>query len=316
MTRPWYALLVVVFWLVTTGWLFVTKILPTLMPGAPPGYQALYMADGRLVPVAWTVLLDDEPIGWSISQAQRLAAAGMRVESLLHLDRLPLGELLPPWTRLLVRQAIPATTVLALEGVGRMEIDGQGRLTAFTSSLDLPGSADRILLSGTVDDGDVTIVIRAGEMRYETKRFLPESMTLGDEMAPQATLPGLVAGRRWTVPVYSPLRPAQSPIEILHADVGGSETIVWDDRLVTVDVVSYRDDPASHHEPRARLLVDRGGRVLRQEATTMGHRLAFVRRSDAQAEQLAETLAARAAEADRPAADTGTGKASPDGERR
>ncbi len=305
MNRPWYALLVVLFWLVTTGWLFVAKILPTLIPGAPPGYQALYTADGRLVPVAWTVILDDEPIGWSISQSQRLAEGGMRVESLLHFDRLPLGELLPAWTRLLVRQTIPESTVLAIEGVGRMEIDGDGKLTAFTSSIDLPGSDDHILLTGTVDNGNVTIVIRSGEMRFETKRFLPESMTLGDELAPQATLPGLIPGRRWTVPVYSPLRPAQSPIEILHAEVGGSETIVWEDRLVTVDAVTYRDDPSSHREPRARLLVDRAGRVLRQEATTMGRRLAFVRRSDEDAEQLAGRLAERAAAAEQPSVDLG-----------
>ena len=56
-------------------------------------------------------------------------------------------------------------------------------------------------------------------------------------------------------------------------------------------MVSYRDDPASHREPRARLLVDRTGRVLRQEATTIGRKLVFVRRTDAAAETLAANLA-------------------------
>lgn len=291
MNRPWYAPLVVVFWLVTTGWLFHSKILPTILPGAPPGHQAHYTADGQVVPVAWSVILDDKPLGWSISRAERLAGGAMRVESLLHFDHLPIGQLLPAWTRLLVRQAVPASAVLTLEATGRMEIDRAGRLTSFSSAIDLPGSDGRILLTGTVNDGEVTIVIRSGEMVYETKRFLPETMVLGDELSPHATLPGLVPGRQWTVPVYSPLRPAQSPIEILHAEVDGSETIFWDDHLVTVDVVSYRDDPSSHREPRARLLVDRTGRVLRQEATTMGRKLVFVRRTDAAAETLAANLA-------------------------
>lgn len=291
MNRPWYAPLVVVFWLVTTGWLFLSKILPAILPGAPPGHQAHYTADGQVVPVAWSVILDDKPLGWSISRAERLAGGAMRVESLLHFDHLPIGQLLPAWTRLLVRQAVPASAVLTLEATGRMEIDRAGRLTSFSSAIDLPGSDGRILLTGTVDDGEVTIVIRSGEMVYETKRFLPETMVLGDELSPHATLPGLVPGRQWTVPVYSPLRPAQSPIEILHAEVDGSETIFWDDHLVTVDVVSYRDDPSSHREPRARLLVDRTGRVLRQEATTMGRELVFVRRTDAAAETLAANLA-------------------------
>ena len=81
MNRPWYAPLVVVFWLVTTGWLFLSKILPTILPGAPPGHQAHYTADGQVVPVAWSVILDDKPLGWSISRAERLAGGAMRVES-------------------------------------------------------------------------------------------------------------------------------------------------------------------------------------------------------------------------------------------
>jgi hypothetical protein len=291
MNRPWYAPLVVIFWLVTTGWLFTSKILPSLLPGAPPGYQARFTADGRAVPVAWSVILDDKPLGWSLSRAERLAGGAMRVESLLHFDHLPIGQLLPSWTRLLVRQSIPDSAVLALDATGRMEIDRDGHLTSFSSVIDMPGNDGKILLSGTVDDGEVTIVIRSGEMVYESKRFLPETMMLGDELSPHASLPGLVLGRQWTVPVYSPLRPAQSPIEILHAEVEGSETIFWEDHLVTVDVVSYRDDPASHREPRARLWVDRSGRVLRQEATTMGRKIHFERRSDAAAETLAENLA-------------------------
>ena len=290
MNRPWYAPLVVIFWLVTTGWLFTSKILPTLLPGAPPGYQARYSADGRVVPVAWSVILDDKPLGWSFSQAERLADGGMRVESLLHFDHLPIGQILPAWTRLLIRQAIPASAVLTLEATGRVEIDRAGQLTSFNSAIDLPGSDGKILLTGTVDKGEVTIVIRSGEMVYETKRFLPETMMLGDELSPHAMLPGLVTGQQWTVPVYSPLRPAQSPIEILHAEVEGSESIFWDDHLVTVDLVSYRDDPASHREPRARLWVDRTGRVLRQEASAMGRKILFVRRNDAEAETLAKKL--------------------------
>jgi hypothetical protein len=323
MTRPWYALLVVVFWLVTTGWLFVTKIIPTLLPGTPPGYQALYTTDGRLLPVAWTVQLDGETLGWATSRADRLAAGGMRVESLLHFDRLPLDEVLPAWTRLLVRQSFPQSTVLTLEAAGRLEINGKGQLTSFSSTIDLPDGMDRILLTGTVEDGDVTIVVRSGAMVYETKRFLPENMAIGDELSPQASLPGLHAGRRWTVPIYSPLRPAQAPIEILHADVGEPETTIWEGQPVTVHVVTYRDDPSSHRAPRAKMWVDRTGRVLRQEAMTMGRRLTFVRRSDDEAARLADGLAihaqragASAAETDGQEKESGARLDSPDGEQR
>ena len=113
------------------------------------------------------------------------------------------------------------------------------------------------------------------------------NLTLGDELSPQATIPGLTMGRHWTVPVYSPLRPGQTPIEILHAEVIGEETIYWEDGLVRAHIVAYRDDPTSDREPRCRLWVDRTGRVLRQEAAMLGARVAFVRQSDADAARLA-----------------------------
>jgi len=60
------------------------------------------------------------------------------------------------------------------------------------------------------------------------------------------------------------------------------------DDLVRVHVVHYADDPAAHREPRCRLWVDQAGRVLRQESVMLGSRLAFVRRTDAEAQWLVE----------------------------
>ena len=111
-------------------------------------------------------------------------------------------------------------------------------------------------------------------------------------MSPQATLPGLYEGRRWTVPVYSPLRAANAPIEILHAEVGPEQTIYHDGHLVRVLVVTYRDDPTGNHESRCTLWVDRSDRVLKQEAMLLGCRMTFVRRSDEAAARLVATAAA------------------------
>jgi hypothetical protein len=46
-----------------------------------------------------------------------------------------------------------------------------------------------------------------------------------------------------------------------------------------VDVVTYRDSSTSGGEPRCRLWVDNDGRVLKQEASILGAKLAFVRRT-------------------------------------
>ncbi|NDC54091.1 MAG: hypothetical protein EBZ74_07290 [Planctomycetia bacterium] len=183
-----------------------------------------------------------------------------------------------------------------LEAAGRLSIDPQGQLRSFHSSVALPGGRDRVLLFGTVEDGHVRILVRAGELTYETARYLPSHFMIGDELSPQATMPGLVVGRRWTVPVYNPLRGGSGALQVLHAEVTGEETLFWEDRLVRVDLVVYRDDPSGHHDPLARIWVDRGGRVLRQESTMFGSTLTFLRRSDEAAESLAKSLRAEQAE--------------------
>ena len=290
MQRPWLAAFVVVFWCATTGWLFLAKILPSLIPGSPPGYQALYASNDRLIPVAWTVLWQDQPLGWAISESNRREDGGLSVESLLHFDRLPLDDILPKWLAPLLGGAIDQAGPLAFDSRGRLSIDAQGRLTAFRSTVELPGGGGKVFLNGTVENDTVIVLVHANQMRFETSRHLPSNVMLGDELSPQATIPGLYQGRRWTVPVYNPLRRGKSAIEVLHAEVSGEETMFWNDRLVRAHVVAYRDDPAGHHEPRTRLWVDREGRVLRQETALFGGKLAFLRRTDEAAETLAENL--------------------------
>jgi hypothetical protein len=297
--RPLLTPIVVAFWCLTSGWLLVEKILPTLAPGSPPGQQAFYTAGNRLIPVAWTVQWNDHPLGWAISETQRTPENGLIVDSRMHFDRLPLDEIMPSWTTLLMQRALPKNANLALDTRGRISIDSEGNLRTFMSIVNLPGSKDHMLLAGTVEDGTVKVNVHAGEFHYETSCHLPTQM-VGDELSPQAMMPGLHEGQRWTLPVYSPLRAGSSPLQILHAEVGPEETLYWDGRLVRVHVVSYREDPSSHKEPRCRLWVDRSGRVLKQEAAMLGSRLSFLRRTDADAAQLAARLVDGEQEPDAP----------------
>ena len=307
--RPWLAPIVVGFWCVTSGWLLVAKVLPTLRAGAPPGYQALYASGSRLVPVGWTVHWNGNPLGWAVTDSRRGEDGSVDVRSRLHFDRLPLEDILPDWAGSLVQRSWRGSAGAPLSASGRLAIDAAGRLREFSSTVDLPGSPDGVVLTGTVDDGAVHIDVQVGELRYEATRHLPDHMMIGDELSPQATLPGLVEGRRWTVPVYSPLRPGRSPLQILHAQVEPEENLYWENRLVRVHVVTYREDPSSPREPRCRLWVDRSGRVLKHEAAILGAKLEFVRRPDEEAARLVEMLRddeARdidAAPADRPEGD-------------
>lgn len=285
--RPFFTPIVLAFWGVTAGWLVIAKILPAWQPGAPPGHQALYASGSLLLPVAWTVTCEDEPIGWALTRLTRIEQEGILVHSRLHFDRLPWDEMLPSWATLLVRR-LADDRLAAFDARGRLAIDERGTLKSFSSVVSLPGTDQPLVLTGVVDDGTVTIHVTAGDMHYDVTRHLPSDVMIGDELSPQATLPNLTEGRRWTVPVYSPIRTGRSPLEILHAEVGREETFYWDDQLVPVHVVAYREDPTSDREPRCRLWVDRSGRVLRQEAALLGTRVAFVRRPDDEAARLAE----------------------------
>jgi hypothetical protein len=285
--RPLLTPIVVGFWLATMGWLVVTKILPSFNPGSPPGQQALYIAGSRPIPVAWSVQWNERPVGWALATSTRDDDGGLIVESRLQFEKLPLDDVLPAWAGLLVRRVAATSAPASFAARGRLAIDATGHLTSFTSRVTLPGATEDVLLEGTVDDGEVDVTITAGGMTYETTRHLPSNIMIGDELSPQASLPGLYEGRRWTVPVYSPLRPGHSPIEILHAEVGPEEALYWDDGLVRVHVVSYREDPSSHREARCRLWVDRTGRVLKQEAILFGTSMTFLRRTDDAAAWLA-----------------------------
>jgi hypothetical protein len=290
--RPWLTPFVVVFWCVTSGWLLAEKVLPSLLPGSPPGYQAVYSSGKGLIPVAWTVQWNDRTIGWALAETERTPLGGLLVCSRLHFDNMPLEDLVPPWARLMMKNVLPKEGGLTFDARGRVTIDAAGRLRSFSSTVNVPGSNDQVLLNGIVDAGTVKVHVQAGELRYETTRHLPDQLVIGDELSPHATMTGLSEGRRWTVPVYSPLRAANAPIAILHAAVGPEKTVYHDGHLVRVHVVTHHEDPTSHREPRSTIWVDRMGRVLKHEAAILGGRMTFVRRADEAAAQLANTVAA------------------------
>lgn len=277
--RPWCAPFIILFWGITSGWLVVTKIVPSLRPGAPPGYQALSASDAVLEPVAWTVEWNERPVGWALTELERAPDGGLLVRSRLRFDRMPFGELIPGWVAALMPVSVPRDMATEIETRGHMEIDPSGQLRRFSSVVSVPAAFQTITLEGSCRQGSLAMHVQAGSLTYDVSRDLPGQITLGDEFTPQAILPGLYEGRRWTMPVYNPLRAAHSPLEILLAEVGGEDMLYWDNRLMRVDLVTYRETATTGGEPRCRLWVDKEGRVLKQEASILGEKLAFVRRS-------------------------------------
>lgn len=291
LARPWLMPLIVAGWAISMHWLVTAKVVPSWHENAPPGNQIFYSTENRLIPVAWTVLWNDVPVGYSISQAARLPDRGLEVTSLLHFDFMPLDEMVPLWLQNFIDPERDRRITIPFDARGSIVFNHRGAIQKFTSRVDIPGSTGQIRLSGTVDNSVVKVTVDAHGVVYEVERRLPDEVMIGDELSPQATIPGLAVGRRWTVPTYSPLRPAGSPIEMLHAHVVGEQMFFWQDTLTRVHEVRYQTDPtAPHHDPRFTMLVDMNDRVLKQDSIFLGARLTFIRRPDEDAEQLAARI--------------------------
>lgn len=291
MQRPLVTVLILATAAVANGWLFVSKILPTLNPGTPPGYQAFYTTGSQPRPVAWTIMLNDRAVGSALSLAEDSGDGGLIVRSNLRLEHLPVDEIVPAWAQIFIGNVLAAHPTITLEAAGRMKIDRYGHLRQFQSLVRVPDSDQRVKLEGSIaDDNKVVVSLKAGGIHYETDRYLPDGVSIGDELSPQAMMPGLYQGRTWTVPIYSPLRPGHKPMEILHAKVAGQETLHFDGQFVTTDIVNYRSDTSDHRPPRSRMWVEPRGRVLRHEAVILGSKLQFVRCPDDVAELMAVRL--------------------------
>jgi hypothetical protein len=182
-------------------------------------------------------------------------------------------------------------TTIELDVWGRMQIDSHGALREFDSVVKIPRVEQDVHLHGRIDaENQVTVLLQSGDLQYETKRYLPNELSIRDELSPQANMPGLSQGQRWTVPIYSPLRPSKKPIELVYAHVSGHEVLRFGNQLITTDVVNYRTTPNGHRQPRSRIWVGPRGQVLQHESIILGKRLLFLRSPESVALSLENRL--------------------------
>jgi len=291
MCSRWYNVAVILLWLSAMGWLVVDKVLPPLCIGEPPSYREILDAQQQEPAVGWEMFFDGRPLGWARSSLSRLDDGTTEIHSRVHFNELPLQQLAPAWLRALIDQP---DAPLEMDAENTMTVDPLGRLSSFRSFLRLDPLEDAIKLQGIIDGNQLKLSVSLGGPPYPTKVYLPADALLGDALSPQTQLPGLHAGQTWTVPVYSPLRPPNRPLEILQATVEGSELIQWNDGREPAWLVVYRSDRGfglgSDSTPRGRLWVRHDGTVLKQQVMLFNSTLTFVRLPNQQAEAPAEDV--------------------------
>ncbi|HEX5447470.1 MAG TPA: hypothetical protein VFW87_26885 [Pirellulales bacterium] len=303
MHSRWLNIAVVVFWLITMGWLVKDKILPSLYLGEPPTYRTILAGQpANDEPVVWKVYLNGERLGQAELSTRTLDSGVAELRSRLQLSRLPLAEITPAWMHALVRLASGnqdwAGLVLSVQAESRLEIDSLGHPIGIHSDAwvgesgswpasgvtggSAPAGVLQVSLEGTFEGQQVKLKVRSGRLVYNTLAYLPPDALLSDALSPQSRLPHLKVGQSWAMPVYSPLRPPTAPLEVLRATVVRREPIAWGDQLVDAYLVDFRADPGGeltgNQVSRAKAWVSLDGLVLKQEMTLLSARLTFERR--------------------------------------
>ncbi|HVU87478.1 MAG TPA: hypothetical protein VHD36_09150 [Pirellulales bacterium] len=293
-----YTIAIFAFWLATSGWLVKEKLLPPLIVGDPPTYGTILAADPEDQSVAWEILLNGRSLGGAVTTTEHLADGISQLRCRVSLQELPLSELTPAWLTAFVKvldtSRRDGEAIIAVESETIIDIDPLNRPLNFSSVTKIgppeQGSGRRSFMSGVEFNvvmrgkivGDLMqVAIRAGELEYHTEINLPADALIGDVLSPQTRLPGLRVGQTWTVPIFSPFRPPNSPVEVLHATVERKDPILWHDRIVPALLVVYRGDPgrglSSDQGARAQMWVDYEGEVVKQEIHLLSSRMTFVR---------------------------------------
>lgn len=308
MQNRWTTGLVFLFWLTTMGWLVKEKLLPPLLVGEPPSFRTILAEDSAPErTVTWTLLLNGKALGEAITRVERQENGVHEIRNRLHLRRLPLAELTPPWLGSLVQWAggnDVDSMDLPLDAQSSLLIDPLGRPASIRSTLVFGGSlspnepieqeanaAYRISLRGEVEGNALNLEIRVprenNEYIMNTTFYLPKDGMLGDLVSPQTRLPGLRMGQEWTVPVYSPLRQPDSPMEILHAAVELETELETSEGAIPCLLVVFRGDSGaglSRGRPiRGTMWVGHDGTVWKQEARLMSASLVFERKRETSA---------------------------------
>jgi len=294
MYSRWYEIAVVLLWLATMSWLVSQKVMPSLLAGDPPSAESMLEVRKPELPLCWSMAWNDRPLGWAVSTSTAQPDGSTKIRSQVHFDELPLSEMIPTPLKVM----FPALTELddqyQMDTLHILVFSNDGQLQRFESSVQFEPTRKAIEIYGVVEGAMLSLSVRAGELDFETEMKMPPKVVLSDSLSPEASLQNLYEGRHWTVKAYSPLRPPNSPIEILHAEVDGVQPIFWNGRPVDAWLVTYRADSGwiqrNSDRPRARLWVHPDGTVLKQESAVLDSVMTFVRLPEDEAAEMVKTL--------------------------
>jgi hypothetical protein len=270
-----FVAVVVVLWLVTMSWLVVVKILPPLDQGLPPSYRGLRAG----TEACWRIFWNDRPLGWAVNRVEEGSHDTRDIRARVLLSQVPLADLAPS----LIASFVEGVGNISLDAKSRVELDTLGNLSGFETTLAV-NDVPTIRMNGRVEKEELRLRIRAGDFEHKEHLFFPQWARLGGELTPDGRMAGMYVGRTWKMQVFSPFRPPSDPMELVEAEVVGTELIQHGGRTESARRVEFRRldsaGVASGNDIRGIVWVAEDGRVLRQEVNVFNAKVRFERMSD------------------------------------
>jgi hypothetical protein len=274
-------------WLGSMSWLMVDKILPSFHDGQAPiaaGYE-----QGK--PVAWRVYWGDRAVGHAASM--RLPGVLNTTNILNHviLEDVPLLDLVPA----LMRRVVGDIGSMKFEAHTRLEFDSLDNFANFRSHVSVNEVSPVLELSGKVNGEFLDLKVRFSDVTYEPKVPIGDQAALSEALFPDAKLPYMYVGRRWTEEVYNPFRTPTAPVETLDVEVTGRESLQFGGQTHNVMRVEFRALPAPGVPEEDRLQAIAwvradDGLVLRQDVYISSSKLRFERLPEEEAAEVGKKL--------------------------
>jgi hypothetical protein len=299
-----YTIAVLLFWLVSAGWLVRAKVWPALVRGNPPEYRQEFADKPReqRLAVGWDLYWNKQPVGFAVSKAFGTSEEPQEIRSYVRFEKIKLQQVL---NELLGGMTFLANMLgnndfdLNLSLASELRLNWEGELQSFQTCIKAEDDLNLLFLRGQRTEQDrLKISILTGDDSATetvplTHEFaLPAQTHYSDAFSPRSRMVGLTVGQKWTTPVISPMA-ASNSIRLVESVVEKKERITWDEAEVDTFVIAYRNESLpgeSNRKPAGYAWVREDGFVVRQELMIGNARIRFERMPEGPGQQRAEIL--------------------------
>ena len=218
------------------SWLLIEGKFFLLHEGEPPTGAGFEPG----VPVAWKVSWGDREVGYAASKRTPGVLGTTNLENRVVLEDVPLLDLVPA----LMRRVVGDIGSMKFDARTLLEFDSLDNFSKFESRVAINEVSSVLELDGKVNGAFLEVKVKFGDVHYEPKVPIANQAAFSEALFPDAKLPYLYVGRRWSEEIYNPFHAPNAPIETVDVEVTGIETLSIGDENQRVLRVEFSGPPA------------------------------------------------------------------------